>query len=65
MFCFQVNLTQRKVFRTGCLEPGMSLINRLIHKCIVAVEMSLVKPSPLYIHNCCLSVDKAMLAVIN
>lgn len=60
MFCFQVNLTQRKVFRTG-----MSLINRLIHKCIVAVEVSLVKPSPLYIHNCCLSVDKAMLAVIN
>lgn len=43
----------------------MSLINRLIHMCIVAVEMSLVKPSPFYIHNCCLSVDKAMLAVIN
>lgn len=65
MFCFRVNLTQRKVFRTCCLEPGMSLINRLIHKSIVAVEMSSVKPFPLYIRNCCLSVDKAMLAVIN
>jgi hypothetical protein len=49
--------------KEDCSELA-ALKNRLVHKCIVAAETSFSEVISNDIHNCCLNIDNAVLAVI-